>query len=61
MASPFPLENANHFHDVLLVGSAPYFNIRHSAAPHNLQYSAFHVPLSLKPEGVKLMAFILIR
>jgi hypothetical protein len=28
------------------VGSLPYFSIRHSVAPHNMQYSPFYLPLT---------------
>jgi hypothetical protein len=46
MASPFSLETVSCCHDVLLVGSLPYFSIRHSVTPYNFHYSPFHLPLT---------------
>jgi len=46
MVSLFPLETESHCHDVHCVVSLPYFSIHHSVAPHNMQYSPFHLPVT---------------
>jgi hypothetical protein len=46
MTSPFPLKTDSRCHSVLCVGSLSYFSILHSVAPHSMQFSVFHLPLT---------------
>jgi hypothetical protein len=56
MASPCPHETVSHCHDVLHVGSLPYFSIRHSVAPDTMQYFPFHLLLTI----LELLLFCLV-